>query len=206
MEWQVIEQVAGIEHPAPSLDHLVGPILTLIIGIDRGAAPSTCSRCSSSQRDRPSLLRRIHDGLVDGGALIIAEKVYANSAWSHDMMRSVYYDHKRRSFSAEQILDKERSLRGQMNLWSEARWEDALCEVGFQPEDIQCFWQNQLFVAWMARKGTPRRSAGIIPFRRRIERPNDRGLVTNPGNEIIFLQDPALDPLLATRKRRRGRA
>jgi tRNA (cmo5U34)-methyltransferase len=162
------------------------------------------------ERDRVSLLQRIHDGLVEGGALIIAEKVFANDAWSHDMMRSVYYDHKRRSgFSAEQIHDKERSLRGQMNLWDEARWEDALSEAGFE---FQRFWQNHLFIAWVARKGTPRRPAGIVPFRQRIERPNDRGLVTNPGTmtirpsrEIIFIQDPDLVPLLAARKRRRRR-
>jgi tRNA (cmo5U34)-methyltransferase len=164
------------------------------------------------ERDRSSLLRRMHDGLVEGGAFIIAEKIHANGAWSHDMLRSVYYDFKRQSFSAERILDKERRLRGQMNPWDEAQWEDALSEAGFES---QRFWQNHLFVAWVAKKGTPRRSAGIIPFRRRIERPNDRGLVTNPGTmmihprrEIIFIQDRALDPLLAARKRGRqiGRA
>jgi tRNA (cmo5U34)-methyltransferase len=157
------------------------------------------------ERDRSSLLRRINDGLVEGGALIIAEKVFANGAWSHDMLRSVYYDFKRQSFSDEQIHDKERSLRGQMNLWDEARWEDALSEAGFE---FQRFWQNHLFVAWVARKGTPRRPAGIVPFRQGIERLNDRGLVTSPGtmtirpsSEIIFIQDPALVPLLAARKR-----
>jgi tRNA (cmo5U34)-methyltransferase len=162
------------------------------------------------ERDRSSLLRRWYAGLVEGGALIIGEKILAKDARSHDMLRSVYYDFKRPSFGAEQILDKERSLRGQMVLWDEARWEDALSEAGFE---FQRFWQNHLFVAWVAVKGTPRRSAGIIQLRRRIERPNGLGLVTNPGTatihprrEIIFIQDRALDPLLATRKRRRGRA
>jgi hypothetical protein len=31
--------------------------------------------------------------------------------------------------------------------------------------DVQRFWQNHLFVAWWARKGTPRAPAGIVPFR-----------------------------------------
>jgi tRNA (cmo5U34)-methyltransferase len=157
------------------------------------------------ERDRPSLLRRLADGLVEGGAIIIVEKVHANGAWFHDMLRSIYYDFKRQNFSAEEILDKEQSLRGQMNPWSEARWEGELHEAGFE---VQRFWQNHLFVAWVARKGALRRSGGITPFRRRIERPKDRALVANPGtmirpsSEIIFIQDPAVVPLLSARKSR----
>jgi tRNA (cmo5U34)-methyltransferase len=158
-------------------------------------------------RDRPSLLRRIYDGLVEDGALIIAEKVYANDPEFHDMLRSVYYDFKRRSFTAEEIFNKEQMLRGQMNPWTEEEWLNALHEAGFK---VNRLWHNHLFVAWVASKGTPRRPAGIMPVRRRIERPNDRGLVTNPGTamihpsrEIIFIQDPALAPRLAAGKRGR---
>jgi tRNA (cmo5U34)-methyltransferase len=63
------------------------------------------------ERDRSSLLRRMHDGLVEGGALIIAEKILAKDARSHDMLRSVYYGFKRRNFADEDIFDKEQSLR-----------------------------------------------------------------------------------------------
>jgi tRNA (cmo5U34)-methyltransferase len=159
------------------------------------------------ERDRLSLLRRVCDGLIEGGALILAEKVYANDAKFQEMLRSIYYDFKRQNFSAEEILDKERSLRGQMNPWSEEQWLNAVHEAGFK---VHRLWHNHLFVAWVVEKGASRRSAGIVPFRRRIERPNDRGLVTNPGTatihprrEIIFTQDRALGPLLAARKRGR---
>jgi tRNA (cmo5U34)-methyltransferase len=111
------------------------------------------------ERDRLSLLRRIYDGLIEGGALVIAEKVLANSAKTQDILTFSYYDFKRQSFSAEEILDKERSLRGQMILWDEARWENTLCEVGFQ---IQRIWQNGLFVAWMATKSTLRHQGAMF--------------------------------------------
>jgi tRNA (cmo5U34)-methyltransferase len=144
------------------------------------------------KRDRPNVLRQICDGLVEGGALILGEKAYANDAEFHDMLRSVQYDFKRRSFTAEEIFDKERMLRGQMNPWTEEEWLNALHEAGFK---VNRLWHNHLFVAWVARKDTSRRST-IIPVRRRIERLNDRGLVTNPGmatihprREIIFIQD-----------------
>jgi tRNA (cmo5U34)-methyltransferase len=104
------------------------------------------------ERDRPDLLRRLHDGLNHGGLFIMAEKVFANSAYFQDILTFDYYDFKRRRFSAEEILDKERSLRGQMNRWTEAEWLNALFEAGFQPEQVHPVWQNHLFIAWMARK------------------------------------------------------
>ncbi len=103
--------------------------------------------------DRQGLLRRVHDGLTEGGGLIIAEKVLANSAVIQDMFTSAYYDHKRKKFRPAAILDKERALRGQMRLWTRARLVTSLCEAGFQPENIESFWQNYLFVGMVAKKG-----------------------------------------------------
>jgi tRNA (cmo5U34)-methyltransferase len=116
------------------------------------------------ERDRPGLLRRVHDGLIEGGALIIAAKVLANSAWSQDALTAHYHERKRqRGLSDKRILDKQRNLRGQMVLWTEARLADALHEAGFQ--EIQRFWQSYLFVAMVARKSARRRSASIVPVR-----------------------------------------
>jgi tRNA (cmo5U34)-methyltransferase len=104
------------------------------------------------ERDRSSLLRRVYAGLNEGGALIIAEKVLASSAYFQDVLTFNYYDFKLRSFDEKHTLDKQRSLRGQMIPWDEARWENALRGVGFQ---VQRFWQNGPFVAWLAVKSTP---------------------------------------------------
>jgi tRNA (cmo5U34)-methyltransferase len=106
------------------------------------------------ERERLGLLRRIHDGLIEGGALIIAAKVLANSAWSQDALTAHYHERKRqRGLSDKHILDKQLNLRGQMVLWTEARLMDALREAGFQ--EIQRFWQSYLFVAMVARKSMP---------------------------------------------------
>ena len=102
------------------------------------------------------LLQRIHDGLVEGGALIIAEKVLANSARFQELCMVNYYDHKLRAFSADEILKKALDLRGMMDPWEETKLLDALRSAGFGPDDLQPLWrQHGLFGAWLARKGTP---------------------------------------------------
>jgi tRNA (cmo5U34)-methyltransferase len=106
-------------------------------------------------RDRVPLLRRVHDGLVDGGALIIAEKVLAGSARFQEILMINYYNHKLHAFSAGEILKKALDLRGMMDPWEETRLLDALRSAGFGPDDVQHLWrQHGLFGAWLARKGT----------------------------------------------------
>ena len=101
--------------------------------------------------DKLSLLRRIYEGLVDGGALIIAEKTVAKTGRIQDAITFLYYDFKiKTGFSEKDILDKERALRGQMTLWTEAELKRALRQVGFR--QIEPIWRNYMFVAHLALK------------------------------------------------------
>lgn len=101
--------------------------------------------------DKLPLLNRIHAGLVEGGALIIAEKTLAETARLQDAVTFPYYDYKRkRGFTPEQILDKERSLRGQMTLWTEGEFKAALVQAGFR--EINPIWRNLMFVGMLALK------------------------------------------------------
>ena len=101
--------------------------------------------------DKLALLKRIHDGLVEGGALIIAEKTLAETPRLQDALNSSYYDFKRRQgFSPEQILDKERRLRRLMTPWTEAELRKALNQVGFR--EISLFWSRLFFVGLLALK------------------------------------------------------
>ena len=105
-----------------------------------------------SERERLPLVKRIYDGLNEGGALILSEKVHAKNAKIQDMLTFVYYDFKRNSFSSDEILDKEKSIRDQMHLWSEYKIFEMLRAAGFASNNLQLFWRNHLFIGILAWK------------------------------------------------------
>ena len=100
--------------------------------------------------DRKELLKNIYNGLNCGGAYIFAEKTICENALVQDMITFNYYDYKRKSFTTEDIMDKERTLRHMMkpNTWKEI--EEMLTEAGFSV--IQPFWRNHAFVGALAVK------------------------------------------------------
>ena len=100
--------------------------------------------------DRKELLQNIYNGLNCGGAYIFAEKTICENALVQDMITFNYYDYKRKSFTTEDIMDKERTLRHMMkpNTWKEI--EGMLTEAGFSV--IQPFWRNHAFVGALAVK------------------------------------------------------
>jgi tRNA (cmo5U34)-methyltransferase len=102
--------------------------------------------------DRLRLMKRIYSKLVDGGALILAEKVLAKNAKIQDMLAFTYYDFKQKTFSAEEILVKEKSIRDQMHLWSEFKIFEMLRSAGFKSVNTQLFWRNHLFIGILAMK------------------------------------------------------
>jgi tRNA (cmo5U34)-methyltransferase len=97
------------------------------------------------------LLKRLNESLVEGGALIIAEKTLATTPQLQQELDGLYYDYKRKmGFTAEQILDKQRALRGQMTLWTESELRDNLLRAGFR--QFQEFWRGMMFVGILALK------------------------------------------------------
>jgi tRNA (cmo5U34)-methyltransferase len=101
--------------------------------------------------DKLTMMKRIHEGLIDGGCLLIAEKVLARSGRMQDALSFPYYDFKQSNgFTADEILTKERSLRGQMTLWTETEMETALSRSGFK--DVQRVWGYFPFFCWLALK------------------------------------------------------
>lgn len=100
--------------------------------------------------DRQETLNRVYEALNPGGAFIFAEKTYSCSPKVQDMLTFMYYDFKRESFEATDIMDKEQTLRHMLkpNTWSELN--KMLETAGF--ESVQTFWQNHLFVGAIAIK------------------------------------------------------
>ena len=105
-----------------------------------------------AHRHRLDVSRKIYDGLVPGGALVVAEKFYAKTPKLQDMLTSLYLHYKRRHFSDEEILDKEKSLRNIMKPGREDDLIAVLTEAGFKSENIECFWRSHLFAAFVCIK------------------------------------------------------
>ena len=102
------------------------------------------------KRDRQSILNSIYDSLLPGGAFVFSEKTYASSPELEQILTFLFYDHKRKEFSCEDIMDKEYTLRSMLK---PMHWNDLLSmmyEAGFQ--EVQPFWRNHLFVGAIAIK------------------------------------------------------
>lgn len=104
------------------------------------------------ERHRRLVCQKLYDGLMPGGALIIAEKTFAQSAKVQDMLTSLYLNYKRTNFTDEEILDKEKSLRDKMKPSRERDVVKMLTDVGFAAENIEAFWKNHAFVAFICVK------------------------------------------------------
>lgn len=103
-----------------------------------------------SKACRQAVVNKIYSGLNPGGAFIFAEKLICETAFFQEMMTFNHYDYKRRTFSPEQIMDKEIQLRDMLkpNTWSELNI--MLKEAGFK--HTQVFWRNHQFVGAIAVK------------------------------------------------------
>ena len=103
-------------------------------------------------RERQTIVDQIYSALVPGGALVVAEKTLSKLPRLNDMLTSLYYEIKRQSFTEAEILAKERSLRSIMKLWSEEELVNSMIASGFSATNLQCFWRNHHFAAFVALK------------------------------------------------------
>lgn len=140
------------EHEGDNISFHVHDVLAHEDFQDISLATSIFTLQFLAERHRKAVCQRLFDGLVPGGALIIAEKTFAQSAKVQDMLTSLYLNYKRGHFSDEEILDKEKSLRDMMKPNRERDIVRMLTDVGFAAENVEAFWKNHLFVAFICVK------------------------------------------------------
>jgi tRNA (cmo5U34)-methyltransferase len=97
--------------------------------------------------DRPNILSMVYDSLIEGGAFIWAEKVREESGELEQVIHGAHYDFKRKAFSAEEILNKERDLRPIMKVNSSMRNQILAENAGFTVGTM--FWKFFNFEAWL---------------------------------------------------------
>ena len=103
-----------------------------------------------SMRDRLPMIKKVYNGLNEGGAFIFAEKTICENAKFQEMITFKFYDYKRKFFDTKDIMDKEQTLRNIMkpNTWKQI--EKYIYDAGFK--DVQPFWRNHMFVGAIAVK------------------------------------------------------
>ncbi len=83
-------------------------------------------------RVRQDLINRIYQSLQWGGAFILFEKVRANDARFQDIFTGLYTEYKlKKGYQADEILNKQRSLKGVLEPFSSQGNLDLLKRAGF---------------------------------------------------------------------------
>ncbi len=92
--------------------------------------------------ERKRILKKIYDSLETGGAFICVEKIRANNANYEDIFNQIYFDFKlKKKLNEKQILNKAKSLRSSMNLFSQKKTIQLIKDSKFQSCEIffKCF-------------------------------------------------------------------
>jgi tRNA (cmo5U34)-methyltransferase len=92
----------------------------------------------------------VYNGLNEGGAFILCEKIYQENGLIQEILSFSHYDYKLNHFSAKEIIDKEKDLRYIMKPNTLMQNVELLKKVGFK--NISTFWQSYNFVGLIAIK------------------------------------------------------
>jgi tRNA (cmo5U34)-methyltransferase len=101
-------------------------------------------------KDRMNVFHKVYEGLNPGGAFVFAEKTMSQYVRVHEIRTFTYYDFKRRTFTTEDIMDKEKQLRHMTKPNTREELVEMCYEAGFDAVDT--FWQNHGFTGFIALK------------------------------------------------------
>ena len=102
------------------------------------------------ENDRQAVLDAAYEDLDEGGGLIFVEKTYPQYARFQAMFREHYFDYKQQHFDADEVVDKAKSLRGQLRPLTKDEYREMLTNAGF--DEIEPWYQKYMWWGIIARK------------------------------------------------------
>lgn len=100
---------------------------------------------------RQQILQRIYDSTIEGGALILVEKVLGRTASLDNLFVNLYLSHKKANGYTQEEIDRKRfALEGVLVPQTAKTNEEMLSDAGFRKVD--CFWRWLNFAGWIAVK------------------------------------------------------
>lgn len=104
-----------------------------------------------SPKYRQALINKIYKSLNWGGAFFFVEKVRAGDARFQDIFNQVYLEYKiTKGFTADEIINKSKSLKGVLEPFSTSGNKDLLKRAGFK--DIHTVFKYSSFQGFLAIK------------------------------------------------------
>ena len=107
---------------------------------------------------RAAVIRRVRDGLLPGGVLVLAEKIHEPHAGAESLMTELHHDFKRANgYSELEIAGKRQALENVLHSETVDAHERRLHEAGF--DEVVMLSRHYGFCLWLARrckKTTPR--------------------------------------------------
>jgi len=92
---------------------------------------------------REKLLRKIYEGLIPGGVLVVAEKILAEDSLFNRNFIRYYYDYKRRNHYSElEISQKREALENVLIPYKLSENIKMLMEAGFSHSEVFFKWYN----------------------------------------------------------------
>ncbi|MCL7744954.1 carboxy-S-adenosyl-L-methionine synthase CmoA [Guyparkeria hydrothermalis] len=100
---------------------------------------------------RAAVIGRIHDGLLPGGVLVLAEKVHEANAGAESLMTELHHDFKRANgYSELEIAGKRQALENVLHTETVETHEARLRAAGF--DDVVMLSRHYGFCLWLARR------------------------------------------------------
>ncbi|MDR1541381.1 MAG: methyltransferase domain-containing protein [Clostridiales bacterium] len=100
---------------------------------------------------RDGIIKRAYESLIEGGALILAEKTSPCNSGLEPLFEDVYFDFKRgNGYTDEQIFSKKSSLEKFLIPLTMKENTNLMMKAGFNI--VECIWTDIAFSAWIAVK------------------------------------------------------